>query len=138
MLCSFLILSSCAGDYLGQRPSNSHYCDNFLIYDMCIQDSDRDGIVEFTYFEDSREVFMYREGADKGMPADLSLHRCATMMDDELVEISSRIFYINDDSSLMERTDIRGALMLKYMAWLPDVAACNLRAERQAQEADDT
>jgi hypothetical protein len=33
-------------------------------------------------------------------------------------------------SSLLEKTDIRGAMMLKYMTKLPEVTACNMRAEQ--------
>ena len=136
LVCSLVLLNACAGSFLVERPANNHYCDNFLIYEMCIQDTDGDGLVEYTYFGESREVFMFREGAEDMLPTDMPLHRCARAMDEELVEVSSRIFYIDEESSYIEKTDIRGALMLKYMVRLPEVAACNLRAEQAAQEAE--
>ena len=42
-------------------PINNVYCDNFLIYEMCAEDLDNDGIVEHVYFADTFEVFLYRE-----------------------------------------------------------------------------
>jgi hypothetical protein len=129
--CLF-ILQSCVGSFLGERPANSLYCDNFLVYDMCAQDVNHDGIVDFTYFEDSLEVFMFREGALDRISDNLKMHRCARAMDEDLITTTSRMFYIDDETSYIEKTDIRGALMIKYMAWIPEVTACNLRADQEA------
>ncbi len=132
--CTVLI-ASCTGTSIGQRPANSLYCDNFLIYEMCARDTNRDGIVEYVYFDDSKEIFMYRDELPRRLPAEIDVHRCARAMDDSLVETTSRMFYIDESTSLLQKTDIRGALMIKYIAWMPEVTACNMRAD-QAQ-ADD-
>jgi hypothetical protein len=50
-------------------------------------------------------------------------------MEEDLIATTSRVFYIDDSSSLLEKTDIRGAMMLKYMVKLPEVTACNMRAD---------
>lgn len=136
LLSCSLFLVSCAGSYLGERPANNLYCDNFLVYEMCARDSNRDGIVDYTYFEESKEIFMYRDRLPRRIPAGLGVHRCAMPMEEDLVETTSRVFYIDEDSSLLEKTDIRGAMMIKYIAKLPEVTACNMRADEALAEDD--
>ena len=53
---------------LSTSPINNVYCDNFLIYEMCAEDTDNDGIVEHVYFADTSEVFLYRQGAKESIP----------------------------------------------------------------------
>ena len=130
-----MLFASCSGTILGERPVSSLYCDNFMIYDLCARDTNRDGIVDYVFFDDSKEIFMYRDSLPRRLPADIGVHRCVRAMDEALVETTSRMFYIDDSTSLLEKTDIRGALMIKYIAWLPEVTACNMRAD--AALADD-
>ena len=137
LIASNLFLASCAGNYIGERPVNSLYCDNFVIYEMCARDSNRDGIVDYTYFQESKEIFMYRDRLPRRIPAGFGVHRCAMPMEEDLVVTTSRVFHIDDSSSLLEKTDIRGAMMLKYMTKLPEVTACNMRADEEAL-ADDS
>ena len=59
----------------------------------------------------------------------------AMPMEEDLIATTSRVFYIDDSSSLLEKADIRGAMMLKYMTKLPEVTACNMRADQAL--ADD-
>lgn len=115
---------------LGDNPEVSLYCDNFLVYDMCVQDLNRDGVVEFVYFEESNEVFLYREGAQDAIPAELTVHRCAQAMDEGLVATSSRVFFVNESTSYLMVQDIKGAMMIKYIAYMPQVTACNMQAEQ--------
>ena len=51
------------------------------------------------------------------------------MMDEDLVTTTSRLFFINEETSLLEKNDIRGAMLIKYIAYMPDVTACNRRFE---------
>lgn len=118
-------------------PANSLYCDNFMIYDMCARDTNRDGTVEYVYFEDSNEIFLYREGTDRRLPRGLDMHRCALPMDDGIIATTSRMFYIDEETSYLERQDIRGALMIKYIAYMPRVTACNMRAEQETAISTD-
>lgn len=129
-------LSACGVWEGGDRPVNAVFCDNFLVYKMCARDMNRDGVVEFVYFEESEEVFMWREGARDTIPDDMVMHQCARVMDEDLVVTTSRVFYVDDDTPFLERTDIRGAMMIKYMAKLPEVAACNMRADQAREEAN--
>lgn len=127
-------LNACSFSTFG--PVSNVYCDNFLVYDMCAQDLNGDGVVEYVYFADSLEVFMYREGGIENLPAPHGIHRCAQQMDEDLVATTSRVFTVTDDTSYLEKQDIRGAMMLKYITYMPRVTACNLRAEQAAEGAD--
>ena len=132
-----LLLVACAGSSIdGESPATNLYCDSFMIYDMCARDSNRDGVVDLVYFEDTREVFMYREGADSRIPRNLGRHRCAMEMDEDLVATTSRLFYIDDETPFFEKQDIRGSMMIKYIAYMPRVTACNMRAEEEAAAAE--
>lgn len=132
-----LLLGACSSmDITGMRPVSSTYCDNFMIYDMCARDTNRDGIVDFVYFSDTHDIFMYREGAERRFPEEHGVHRCAQPMDEDLVATTSRLFYIDDETPYLERQDIRGSMMIKYIAYMPEVTACNMRAEA-AEEAEE-
>lgn len=131
---SILTLNACGLARLGDFPVSNLYCDNFLIYDMCAEDLNRDGVVEYVFFEDSLDVFMYREGAEASIPDKYGLHRCALLMDEDLVATTSRVFMVTDETTYLERQDIKGAMMIKYIAYMPRVTACNLRAEQAAAD----
>jgi len=130
----FAVLAACGSLPEGLQPVNSEYCDNFLVYDMCARDTSGNGIVDVVYFTDSLEVFMFSPGADEDIPEDLGVHRCAMPMDDELIATTSRLFFIDEDTSFLEKQDIRGSMLLKYVAYMPEVSACNLRADRAEAE----
>ena len=120
-----MLLTSCTSSLDMTRPVSDFYCDNFLIYEMCAQDLDQDGEVELVYFTDSKEVFLYRDGSETGLPGTLSMHRCAQPMNDDIVRNTSRLFYISDETTYLERSDIRGSLMMSYVSYLPRVAGCS-------------
>lgn len=135
-LILFLLLVSCGSLPDGERPSNALYCDKYLMYDMCARDQNRDGIVDFVYFTDSEEIFMFREGVQERYRGNMAVHRCAQVMDDNLVATTSRVFYVDDDTSFLEKQDIKGAMMIKYIAYMPEVTACNMRHDQAAQQTD--
>ncbi len=132
-----VLLSACQFTYDGERPVSDLYCDSFLVYDMCATDTNRDGVVDLVYFSDDMQVFMYREGADRRIPRHLRRHRCAVLMDEDLVATTSRLFFIDEETSAIEKTDIRGAMLLKYIAYMPEVSACNRRFEEAEAAAAD-
>ena len=90
-----------------------------------------DGVVEHVYFADTLEVFLYRKGTKESIPDRLDMHRCVRAMDEELVSTTNRVFGVTDDITFLEKQDIRGAMMIKYFAYLPEITACNLRAEQK-------
>ena len=130
-----LFLSACKFSLDGRGLTNNLYCDNFLIYDMCASDPNRDGVVDFVYFEDTSAVFMYAENGLSQKPDQQPMHRCAEQMEPELVKITSRLFYVDETTAVLEKSDIRGAMTLRYLAKLPEITACNLRAQ-QAEERE--
>ena len=77
LLGGYLLLAGCSTAYLANRPANDLYCDNFVLYEMCARDSNRDGIVDYTYFQESKEIFMYRDRLPRRIPAGFGVHRCA-------------------------------------------------------------
>ena len=121
---------------LSTSPINNVYCDNFLIYEMCAEDTDNDGIVEHVYFADTSEVFLYRQGAKESIPDRLDMHRCVRAMDEELVSTTNRVFGVTDETTFLEKQDIRGAMMLKYVSYMPRVVTCNL--QNAQAESDKT
>lgn len=127
------VLSSCQYSLDGRGLTNNLYCDNFLLYKMCASDPNRDGVVDYVYFEESEAVFMYTDQGLARKPDKQPMHRCAEEMEEELVEITSRLFYVDDSTPVLEKTDIRGAMTIRYLAKLPEITACNMRAE-QAEE----
>jgi len=125
VLLPLLLLASCSSSLDMSRPVSDFYCDNFLIYDMCAQDLDQDGEVELVFFTDTSEVFLYQDGSESKLPGDLSMHRCAQPMNEEILRNTSRLFYISEDTTYLERSDIRGSLMMSYVSFLPRVAGCS-------------
>lgn len=123
------LIAGCQSLPAGERPANALYCDNFMVYGMCARDVNEDGVVDYVYFEKTEEAFMFRPGAERLFPRNLDMHPCATPMDEEVVATTSRVFFVDEETTLLEKTDIRGSLMLKYMAALPEITACNLRRE---------
>jgi hypothetical protein len=132
----FLLLTSCSSLPDGARPVNAEYCDNFLIYDMCARDVNRDGVVDVVYFTDTKEVFIYHPDREGNLPNDLGVHRCVMPMDEDIVATTNRVFYVDESTPFLEKQDIKGAMMVKYVANLPEVTACNLRAEQAEAEAE--
>ena len=128
---TILFLAACNSIKLVSTNTNSNvYCDNFLVYEMCAEDVENDGIVEYVYFADTLEVFLFRQGAKENIPSRLERHRCIRVMDEELVATTNRVFGVTDETTFLEKQDIRGAMMIKYFAYLPEITACNLRAEQ--------
>ena len=136
-LLPIFLLASCSTSLDMSRPLSDFYCDNFLIYDMCAQDLNQDGEVELVYFADTNEVFLYRGGSESDLPGTLSMHRCAQQMNEDIVQNTSRLFYISEETSYIERSDIRGSLMMSYVSFLPRVAGCNERKQVVSEEPVD-
>lgn len=133
-----LFLVGCRFSIEGKGLTNNLYCDNFLIYNMCASDPNNDGVVDYVYFTDSEEVFMFSEGGLDRVPRSQPVHRCVKQMEEDLVATTNRLFYLDDNSTALERTDIRGAMMVKYLAYLPEITACNLRAEEAEKLAAES
>ena len=51
-------------------------------------------------------------------------------MNESLVATTNQVFGVTYDFSYLEKQDIRGAMMIKYLAYLTENTARNLEAER--------
>ena len=51
LLALGLLVASCVSYPSGEKPTNSLYCDNFMVYEMCVTDLNGDGEIEFVYFD---------------------------------------------------------------------------------------
>ena len=96
-------------------------CGSFFVYDMCLTDSKGDRRVDYMYFADTREVFMYSHGAS--LPEELALHRCAMVMQEDVVVHSSSLLY-GENLGLLEEMDVKRKLLVSYMAAKNNVDGC--------------
>lgn len=128
LLCSLaamVLMTACAstGTVEIPEPPGRLSCDTILIYEMCVQDVSGDGRVDLMYFSDTMEIFMYREGMENQVTRVLPLHRCAVPMDVSTIEYSSQLLN-SQDLTLVAEMDVKGRLLVSYLAAKPAVDAC--------------
>jgi hypothetical protein len=120
-----VLVSGCASFESGQAASTAGdgktRCGSFFVYDMCMTDARGDQRVDYIYFADSKEVFMYSAGAS--LPRELPLHRCAMEMQEDVVAQSSSLLY-GENLGLLQEMDVKRKLLLSYMAAKSDVDGC--------------
>ncbi len=105
--------------------NTKEYCDRYFVYQMCAKDFTGDGVVDAMYFEDSKDIFMYREEY-KGLVEKYNpFHVCAQIMDDKLTEASSALLTITEDTSLLKRSELKSSIFINYMRYAPDINKCN-------------
>lgn len=120
-------LSGCSTAPVSQAPTTAHrstYCDSYLMYDMCVQDVDANGVADLMYFEDTLEVFMVSADFRNTLPNSLSLHRCVQAMDSPLQKTSSQLLAMNADSGVLQKTRLKSQLMLEYMRYYTAINSC--------------
>lgn len=100
------------------------YCDSYLVYDMCVQDVDEDGIADLMYFKDTQEVFMVTSQQLQSPTRDFSLHRCVQEMDAATQAASTRLLTIDEHTGMMRKTQLKSKLMLVYMHYYNDIQSC--------------
>ena len=61
-----------------------------------------------------------------------------TVVDEELVEVNSRVFDVGDTAFFLEGYDIRGAMLINYIVSIPDVSACEMQAKKVTEYATPT
>ena len=125
-LLSTLLLGGCASmqpDQAGMMSESQGKtsCGSFFVYKMCLTDTLGDQRVDYMYFADTDEIFMYRPGAT--LPTDKSVHRCAMAMEDKVVTHSSELLY-GDELSLLQEMDVKRKLLLSYMSAKDGVDGC--------------
>lgn len=102
-----------------ERPGATS-CDSFLIYTMCMTDRAEDGDVDYVYFADDMQIFMYRP--DEELPSHMPVHKCARPINDELQGYGNALMY--EDLSLMEEMGVKRKLLVNFMAAKDEVDEC--------------
>ena len=102
-----------------QQPGETT-CDSFFVYTMCMTDRARDGDVDYVYFADDNQIFMYRPG--ENLPTDMDIHRCARPIVGPVQGYGNALMY--EDLSLLEEMDVKRKLLVEFMAAKDEVDTC--------------
>jgi len=113
-------------------------CESFLIYDLCIRDLTGDGLVDYMYFDDTKEIFLYREGNKMQVAKEMALHRCAMPMTESTLRQSTKLLY-EENLSLMSEMVLKGKLVGNYLQAKAKIDDCYAddTASPEPGEADD-
>ncbi|MEM1188257.1 MAG: hypothetical protein AAGI72_07010 [Pseudomonadota bacterium] len=134
-MLALAVITGCA-----TRPDStlvgSHRCESFLIYEVCVADVDENGSVDFIYFGDDLQVFMYHDAQERALRAVQPFHECAVTMSADTRDLSSELLY-GEGLTLSQRLSIKGRLIGSYRAARPAVSACNSAAKSARGEAAD-
>ncbi|MEM9316202.1 MAG: hypothetical protein AAGA95_16400 [Pseudomonadota bacterium] len=134
-MLALAVITGCA-----TRPDStlvgSHRCESFLIYEVCVADVDENGSVDFIYFGDDLQVFMYHDAQERALRAVQPFHECAVTMSADTRDLSSELLY-GEALTLSQRLSIKGRLIGSYRAARPAVSACNSAAKKARGEAAD-
>lgn len=92
--------------------------------------------VDYMYFDDTREIFMYEASMARALGPVLPFHACAVPMSRSTRDYSSQLLY-DDNLSLADRLRIKGQLILNYRAAQPAVDACNTDSTRDQDKTPE-
>jgi len=120
-----VLLGGCAASMPDKTaaPAGKLSCGGFFVYEMCAQDLYGRGEVDFLYFADTSEIFMYRKGADLSAVRPLTLHRCAMQMPEDTLLYSTQLLY-GEQLTLLEEMDVKSKLLFSYLAAKEQVDEC--------------
>ena len=127
LLCATLLLVGCAGSphtATSRVPQTDAFCDNYLVYDMCVRDMDGNGEVDVMYFADTQEIFMLTEEYYHRDIGEFTLHRCVQVMDASVQKASSELLYIDQETSTLQKAQVKSRLMLDYAKYYPRINRC--------------
>ena len=105
-------------------PISSLYCDSFMIYTMCAEDITGDGEVDLFFFEDDDQIFFYRERSLMKIVDKHLFHPCMEKMNNNLLNIGSQLFFIQNKEDLVQRMSLKTRLMGIYISYLPVINSC--------------
>ena len=127
LIIALVIISGCSQHKTQSpaAPANMRYCDSYFVYNMCAEDQNGDGIVDYLYFEDSREIFMLSPDLPASKINGLGTHRCVQEMDKAMQRASSRLLLIDEHTSQLQRTRVKSALFTNYIRYLGRINACS-------------
>lgn len=118
-----LLLGGCATTPDDVRPAGKEHCESFFIYVLCISDLDMDGQVDYMYFDDTRDIFLYAEDMLNQVTQVLPLHPCAIPMSENTRDLSSRLLY-SEGLGISAKLALKGKMAVSYRAAQPAVDAC--------------
>ena len=121
VLCACQSTPDKALQYPDAAPVAFFQCSGFFVYDICLADIQGNGQVDYVYFEDDLQIFMYREGVE--LPASMPLHRCRRQMTPEVADIGSQLLY-NEEGNLLTEMDLKRRLLMRYLGEKSEVDAC--------------
>ena len=126
-----LCLAGCVSTSDLERPPGEQRCESFFIYILCVNDFDRDGLVDFMYFDDTRDIFMYEPSMLEVVSSVMPLHPCAIPMSASTREASSQLLY-DDELGMAGRLALKGKLISNYRSAQPAVDACHSSQRRNS------
>ncbi len=122
-----VLITGCAStpEEGSRQPITHLYCDSYFVYDMCAMDIDNNGAVDFIYFSDDKDIILYWETMKPQTPDHLNYHKCAQIMDEPLRRSASELFFISDETSFLEKSNIETRIFLHYSRYFGRVNSCN-------------
>ena len=125
ILLTTLGLAACVSAPQQRVLPGRHSCDAFFIYIICVGDIDRSGDVDYAYFGDDYQIFMYAQAMREPLNAlGQPWHRCVIPMSERTRNYGSRLLY-SEELGLSERLAIKGKLLRSYRASQGAIEACN-------------
>lgn len=139
LLFLVLFLSACSSQSVKEdkeKPpiASNTYCDSYFVYDMCAEDIDRNGEIDFMYFQDTDEIFMTNPHFPTANLPPKPLHRCIQSMDEGMIIAGTRLLTINDDTNGIEKTQIKSRLLMEFIKAQGRMGTC----EPEQDELNDT
>jgi len=129
-------LAACAGSPETSTLPGAHSCESFFIYIICVGDIDENGDVDYMYFGDDYQIFMYASTMREPLNAiGQPWHPCVIPMSESTRQYSSQLLY-DEDLGLADRLGVKGKLIQNYRASQAAVEACNAQRENPGEVPD--
>ena len=122
-----MLLTACGGleEKTTSNGKGKLVCDTWFIYELCAQDYTGDGQLDLLYFDDTKEILMYRMGTRELVQEVLPLHVCARAMEQTTVDAGTKMLYAGPEISFIELLGYKRTLAADYLAAQDEVRACN-------------
>lgn len=139
MILSLLLGLAGCGSNSPKEAVGKLACESFLIYDLCIHDLTGDGVVDYMYFDDTKEIFMYRQGMEAQVSAVMAMHRCAIPMTEPALKNSSELLYL-EERGLGTEMVLKGKLVSNYLQVKSQIDACYYQtaSPKETKKSEET
>lgn len=114
-------------------------CMRYFIYEICVRDFDADKQVDFVYFNDTQETFLYRSDIEPSKLVGLGfpMHRCVQLLNDETQQAANDLLLVSKEDSYQEKSRIKKAMVDSYASYAPTVKACNKKYNNEINLPDE-